>query len=154
MRMANPGSAIIPILVKGKGMTVIDHRKIKILLFALDDVLRDGLQVLLAAVFPRGEIHLTDNELDALSAIAQNAYHLVLFYPGSPFEEQLCAAHKVKLVCADLPVVLVVETQAQKHEALDAGVDRVLFKGFSMETLTSSIQDLVPPDLDTPAETG
>jgi DNA-binding NarL/FixJ family response regulator len=135
-------------------MTVIDHRKIKLLIFARDDVLRDGLQVLLAAVFPRGEFYLTDNEADALNTISQKAYHLVLFYPGSPFEEQLCAATKIKRVCPDLPVVLVVETQAQMHEALDAGADRVLLKGFTMETLTGSIKDLVPPDLGTPADPG
>ncbi len=135
-------------------MAAIDHRKIKILIFALDDVLRDGLQVLLAAAFPRGEIFLTDNELDALSAISQTAFHLVLFYPGSPFDQQLYATHKIKLVCPDLPVVLVVETQAQMRDALDAGVDRVLFKGFSMETLTGSIKDLVPACTGSPGGPG
>jgi DNA-binding NarL/FixJ family response regulator len=135
-------------------MAAIDHRIIKILIFALDDVLRAGLQVLLAAVFPRGEIYLTDHELEALSAISQAAFHLVVFYPGSPFEEQLCAAHKIKLVCPDLPVILVVETQAQMHAALGADVDRVLFKGFTMETLTTTIKDLLPPALGSPAVTG
>jgi DNA-binding NarL/FixJ family response regulator len=135
-------------------MAVIDHRIIKILIFALHDPLRDGLQVLLAAVFPRGEFYLTDNELAAVTALSQRNFNLVLFYTGSPFDEQLCAAHKIKLLCPDMPVVLVVETQAQMREALDAGVDRVLFKGFTMETLTSTIMDLVPQDLGTSAEPG
>jgi DNA-binding NarL/FixJ family response regulator len=126
-------------------MAVIDHRTIKILIFALNDALSNGLQVLLTAVFPRGEFYLIDNELDAVSAIAQTVFSLVLFYPGSPFDEQLCAAHKIKQLCPELPVVVVIETQAHMREALDAGVDRVLYKGFTMESLTGAIMDLVPP---------
>ncbi len=114
----------------------------KILIVARADALRNGLQTLLGAVASTAEIDVADNPALATILLRQKAYRLVFFYPGLPFPSLLAAAIRARQAFPETCLVMVIEDQAQAAQALAAGVQRVLLKGFNLEQLADIFDGL------------
>lgn len=120
----------------------------KILIVAKADALRNGLQTLLSAVASNAEIDVVDNPALATRIIRQNAVRLVFFYPGLPFADLLAAAIRVKRTCPKVFCVIVIEDREQAHLALEAGINRVILKGFNLEQLVEIFDAAAASDAD------
>jgi DNA-binding NarL/FixJ family response regulator len=123
---------------------VANAQKIRILMVARNDVLRNGLQALLAAVFPEGEIEEAESEASALESVGRKTFHLVIFYPGLPMSELMSAARKVKQTVPALRTILITEEPGQRVPALEAGIDQTILCGFTIDELTGVLKKLFP----------
>jgi DNA-binding NarL/FixJ family response regulator len=124
-------------------MVEINRQKMKILIVAREDVLRDGLQTLLVAALPLCEMDLVDNGTEAFDKVSRECFDLVLFYSGSLFDDQISAVREIKNARSKLSILIVVDELAQARTALDNGVDQVIMKGFTIDALAKTIKSLV-----------
>jgi DNA-binding NarL/FixJ family response regulator len=113
---------------------------IKILVIARADVLRDGLQTMLAGLLPGAKIDLLDDGSQTTNQVRQKEYDLIFLYPGLGFETLLSATRAIKTAATRAFTIMVIEEQDQVRKALEAGADQVLLKGFSAVQLITILR--------------
>jgi DNA-binding response OmpR family regulator len=123
---------------------VFENQKLKILVVARNDALRNSLRALLCAVFPSGELDQVESEAAAVVAFQEKKFHLVILYPGLPVDVLLSTARQARQMAPSSRTLLIAEDQTQMRAGLEAGVDQAILSGFTVDELTSALKKMIP----------
>jgi DNA-binding NarL/FixJ family response regulator len=120
-----------------------DQQGPKLLIAAEPDRMRDSLHLLLKTVRGISIVGLVDDSSAALRMISERHPALVLLDTNLLGEEMATVLEQIKADESQSRCLVLADTFEQQREAGSAGADAALVKGFSMEELFQTIEELL-----------
>jgi DNA-binding NarL/FixJ family response regulator len=110
--------------------------------------LQNGLLALMTTLPQVNSVLVTEEVGSTLRMVENHQPALVILDVSSP--DMLEVVREIKARWAHISLVVLAEDRAQQNEAEAAGADRVLIKGFSVQSFIAIVENVIKDQEDTP----